>query len=42
MQYYTAQQLRGAARYKPAVLIGNWNEVQFSIKALSKITVSSF
>lgn len=30
MQYYTAQQLRGAARYKPAVLIGNWNEVQIS------------
>ena len=28
MQYHTKQQTQGATRYKPAVLIGNWNEVR--------------
>jgi hypothetical protein len=26
MQYYTKQQIQGAARYQPRVLIGNWME----------------
>jgi hypothetical protein len=26
MQYYTKQQIQGAARFQPKVLIGNWNE----------------
>ena len=26
MQYYTKQQIQGATRFHPRVLIGNWNE----------------
>jgi hypothetical protein len=26
MQYYTKQQIQGATRFQPKVLIGNWNE----------------
>lgn len=26
MQYYTKQQIQGATRFQPRVLIGNWNE----------------